>query len=33
MQPFKAQMSYSDHPLSVRPSVCKLLHFRLLGQF
>jgi hypothetical protein len=24
----KAQVSYSDHPLSVvRPSVCKLLHF------
>jgi hypothetical protein len=37
----KAQVSYSDRPLSVvrlsvrpsvRPSVCKLLHFRLLLQ-
>jgi hypothetical protein len=29
----KAQVSYSDHPLSVvRLSVCKLLHFRLLLQ-
>jgi hypothetical protein len=25
----KAQVSYSDHPLSVRLSVCKLLHFLL----
>jgi hypothetical protein len=29
----KAQVSFSDRPLSgVRPSVCKLLHFRLLLQ-
>jgi hypothetical protein len=28
----KAQVSYSDRPLSVRLSVCKLLHFGLLLQ-